>query len=497
MKKQRVLFVDDDKHLSEVLSFSIEEQGHEVVARHSVDEALSTIRAEPPFDAIITDLRMPGKSGMDLVKEVCAQPGHPPILVLTAHGSVDAAVEAMRLGAADFLTKPIGRDVLSLALDRVLQSAALRQENEALRKAVEELADQGEIIGRSKPMRDVLELVDRVAPTNATVLIHGESGTGKELIAKRLHEHSLRKDKPFVALNCAALPKDLLESELFGHTKGAFTGATSSRKGRFVEADGGTLFLDEIGDLDLDLQAKLLRVLQEGVVDVVGGGPQKVNVRIIVATHRDLEALAREGAFRADLYFRIRVVPVELPPLRARGSDIGLLFAAFVARAAKAGGRQPPPIDPALIAELSSCPWPGNVRELENVATRMVVTAPPDTPLSPAMRLPQDGRLDLNQPAGLSAHDEASIGALQEGVVELPDQGVGLEEVERALIVAALSRTNGNRSQAARLLRIPRHVLIYRLEKYLIEDDEVRALAGSSRAPLVPMPHRTGRVEQA
>ncbi len=482
MSKQRVLFVDDDKRLAEVMSFALEEQGREVVVRHGVDAALAVLDEPGRFDVIITDLRMPGRDGLELVREVCAREGHPPIIVLTAHGSVDAAVEAMKAGAVDFLSKPVGRDVLQMTLDRVARSTDLERQNVALRKRLEEVAGSGGIIGRSRAMRDVLELVDRVAPTDATVLIRGESGTGKELFARRLHDRSARAARPFVAVNCAALPKELLESELFGHAKGAFTGAHAARTGRFVEADGGTLFLDEIGDLDLELQAKLLRVLQDGVVNVVGGGAHKVNVRIVTATHQDLEAMARRGAFREDLYFRIRVVPLELPPLRARASDVALLFAAFLRRTAQAAGREPPAIDPGLLTALEARPWPGNVRELENVATRLSVTAKPGATLTADMLLPGDGRLDL------SAEAAAGPGLVGGAEVTVPDDGVGLEEVERALIVAALSKCHGNRSQAARLLRVPRHVLLYRLEKFRITDDEVTALRGAARAPVVPIP---------
>ncbi len=483
MKKQRVLLVDDDERLAEVLSYAMEQQGRDVTVRHSVDDALGLMTEVQTFDAIITDLRMPGRDGMELVREVCSQDAHPPIIVLTAHGSVDAAVEAMKAGAADFLSKPVSRDVLKMTLDRVVRSVDLERENLELRQRLEELSRGGGLIAQSRVMRDALDLVDRVAPTDATVLIRGESGTGKELIAKRIHEGSARAERPFVALNCAALPKDLLESELFGHAKGAFTGASASRKGRFVEADGGTLFLDEIGDLDLELQAKLLRVLQDGVVDVVGGGQQKVNVRIVAATHQDLEAMARRGEFREDLYFRIRVVPLELPPLRKRGTDVGLLFAAFVTRAAAVAGREAPAISAELLQELDARAWPGNVRELENVATRMSVTVAPGAALSPELLLPQDGRLDLG---ATRRHIGSSL--ISEHEVAIPDGGLHLEEVERALIVAALSKAGGNRSQAARLLGVPRHFLLYRLEKFHIRDDEVDALAGAGTAPIVPVP---------
>lgn len=483
MKRQRVLLIDDDERLAEVLAYGMQQQGRDVTVRHSVDDGLTSMAEEPPFDAVITDLRMPGRDGLELVHEVCSRDNHPPIIVLTAHGSVDAAVEAMKTGAADFLSKPVSRDVLKMTLDRVVRSVDLERENLELRKRLEELSRPGNLIAQSRSMRDVLDLVDRVAPSDATVLIRGESGTGKEVIANRIHERSGRAGRPFVALNCAALPKDLLESELFGHAKGAFTGASAARKGRFVEADGGTLFLDEIGDLDLELQAKLLRVLQDGVVDVVGGGQQKINVRIIAATHQDLEAMARSGEFREDLYFRIRVVPLQLPPLRERGSDVGLLFAAFVARAAVVAGREPPTIAPELLQELDRRPWRGNVRELENVATRMSVTMAPGSVLSSRLLLEQDGRLDLG---GNRRHQSSSL--VSENEVALPDGGVHLEEVERALIVAALSKSGGNRSQAARMLSVPRHFLLYRLDKFRITDDEIDALAGAARAPIVPLP---------
>jgi len=475
MTQMRILLVDDDKRLAEVLSLSLRKQGGEVVACHNVDDALAALQASM-FDVVVTDLRMPGRGGLELVREVCSAPAPPPVVVLTAHGSLDAAVEAMRAGAVDFLAKPVSRDVLKMTLERVVRGAAIEKENVSLKQRLEQL-EQPSLIAAAPAMQHVLALVDRVATSDATVLLRGESGTGKELLARRLHDQSPRRQKAFVPLNCAALPKDLLESELFGHAKGAFTGAHAARKGRFVEAHEGTLFLDEIGDLDLDLQGKLLRVLQDGVVDVVGGGTEHVDVRIVAATHQDLDAMVADGRFREDLFFRVRVVPVDVPPLRDRPEDIPALFASFVARAAAKAGTTPPDVDTELQQALQQRPWPGNVRELENVAIRLTVSTAPGASLSADALFADDGAWRQASSRGDSVVDGDHV--------TLPEAGVSLEAVERALICAALSAAGGNQTQAAKLLRVPRHVLLYRVDKYGIVEGDVAALKGKRSAPVV------------
>jgi two-component system NtrC family response regulator len=483
---ERILFVDDDAGVREALSFSLEEQGFDVTCADSGEAALDET-AKASFDVVLTDLRMPGMSGIDLVRELSVRAPQLPCVVITAHGSVDAAVEAMRLGASDFLQKPISRDVLRITLERVLRSSRLARENATLRDRLDQLhVDDDGIVASSAAMRAVLDVVDRVADTDATVLLTGESGTGKEMVARRLHERSHRRDRPFVALNCSALPRELLESELFGHEKGAFTGATRSRRGRFVEAQGGTLFLDEIGDMDLDLQSKLLRALQERQVDVVGGGSVEVDVRVLAATHRDLSARVASGAFREDLFFRLHVLPIQLPPLRARRGDVPLLFRHLLARAAEVAGREVPEVDAELLAGLEERPWPGNVRELSNVATRLLLTGDGQR-LSAAALQDSDGRGvgGATARADGEATEDASAGVgVRDGLLHLPEEGVSLEALERAAVIAALSVSGGNRTRAAKFLRVPRHVLLYRMEKYGIDDDEVRACDGAAAAPL-------------
>jgi two-component system NtrC family response regulator len=471
----RVLLVDDDAGVREALAFSLEEQGFDVTTAEDGRAGVAAFEGAS-FDLVLTDLRMPGLDGFGVLDAVRARDARVPVVVITAHGSVDAAAEAMRRGASDFLEKPVAREVLRLTLERTLRAAALADENAQLKARLE---TDDEMIAVSGAMRDVLEVVDRVADTDATVLLSGESGSGKEVIARRLHARSRRAGRAFVAVNCSALPKELLESELFGHARGAFTGATRDRKGRFVEAEGGTLFLDEIGDLDLELQAKLLRALEERVVDVVGGAHVPVDVRIITATHRDLNALVAEGRFREDLFFRLHVLPIALPPLRARADDVAPLFRRFAARAAAQAGRAAPEITPALEDALRARPWPGNVRELLNVATRLVLTARADQ-LDAADLATADG-----QGAG---RPKAASPTLDAGVLRLPDEGVSLEALERAAVLAALAGARGNRSKAARFLRVPRHVLLYRIEKYGIADDEIAALDGRPEAPLKEPP---------
>jgi DNA-binding NtrC family response regulator len=474
----RVLLVDDDNGVREALAFSLEEYGFTVDTAPSGEAAVTQFAAVRP-DVVITDLRMPGMSGLDVVRALKADAPEVPIIVITAYGSVETAVEAMRLGASDFVGKPVARDALKMTLDRVLRHRALEEENAALRARLEATGEAGAIIASSPAMKDTLAIVDRVAATDATVLITGESGTGKELVARRLHTRSPRCDGPFVALNCSALPSELLEAELFGYERGAFTGATRPRKGRFVEASGGTLFLDEIGDLSGALQAKLLRVLQERVVDVVGGGPLEVDVRILAATHRDLRGMVAEGTFREDLFFRLHVVPIALPPLRDRPEDVGPLFRRFVERAAAQMGRPALRVDADLMNAIRLRAWPGNVRELENLATRLTVTATGDA-LTAADLADTDGA-----PRAAVGGGTGALARAADGLLQLPEEGVSLEALERAAVVAALSASRGNQSQAARFLRIPRHVLLYRMEKYGVTPADWEPRVPSPSAPIV------------
>jgi DNA-binding NtrC family response regulator len=375
------------------------------------------------------------------------------VIVMTAHGTVETAVEAMKAGAADYLLKPFSLEELQLVVDKELRVAGLQRENESLREAVAERYDFPNIIGRGARMQQALALVARVAATQSTVLLGGESGVGKDLMARALHQHSRRAAGPFIKINCAAIPENLLESELFGYEKGAFTGAVRAKPGKFELADQGTLFLDEIGDVPLGVQAKLLRVLQEREFERLGGTRTlKVDVRLIAATNRNLRAALEEGSFREDLYYRLNVVPIELPPLREHKEDIPELAELFLRRFAGRAGKPMQGFTPAALAKLMAAEWPGNVRELENIIERAVALS--DTPVLDA----DDIRLELTPPA-----PPTPGGAL------LP-AGWTLEQWEQQVIRDALRRANGNKSQAARLLGLSRNALRYRLSTMGEED---------------------------
>jgi DNA-binding NtrC family response regulator len=451
--KPRVLLIEDDPSGREVARYNLVKEGYEVTVADDGEAGIER------FDAarhalVITDVKMPGVSGMDVLQAVKETAPNTPVIVVTAFGNVQLAVEAMKAGAEDFIGKPFNRDQLLLAVRRALDARGLREEVRALRRRVK--GTERPIVSRSQAMTRLLDVVDRVAVSEATVLITGESGTGKELIARRLHARSARADGPFVAVNAAAIPDQLLESELFGHERGAFTGADRAREGRFRQARGGTIFLDEIAEIPLALQAKLLRVLQERVVDVVGGErPVPVDVRVVAATNRDLQAEVAAGRFREDLFYRLNVVEVSIPPLRERPEDIEPLARHFVTQIA--GGRDlacPRP----LIDELRARSWPGNVRELENACERAVVLCAGDT-LS-LEDLPR--RASTPDPAGTEVWPE------------LPLDGLSLIDLEKRVIERVLRMQSGNVSKSARYLGIPRHVLIYRMEKYGVRREPPR-----------------------
>jgi len=446
MEKANILFIEDDQSGREMGVFNLQKAGYNVQEAASGEEGLSLFKADL-YDLVITDVRMPGISGMELLTELKQQAPDLPVIVITAYANVDLAVEAMKAGACDFIGKPFSRDHLVLKVEKALQRMQLVKEVEDLKIQAHGVGRQ--IIYRSAAMRQVMTLVDKVAQADATVLVTGESGSGKELVARRIHIKSPRASGPFVVVNAAAMPKDLLESELFGHEKGAFTGALNSRVGRFRQADAGTLFLDEIAELPLGLQGKLLRVLQERVVDVLGKDePVPVDVRVVVATNRDLKAVVNAGHFREDLYYRINVVEVEVPPLRKRTEDIEPLARHFVSY--YAAGRELT-IPDALIAQLLQQRWPGNVRELQNTCQRLAILAP-----EAAVRV-----ADL--PPGSDAAQEADdFGDWP----PLPNDGLSLVDLERRVIERVLAMKQGNVTQAARYLQIPRHVLAYRMEKY-------------------------------
>jgi DNA-binding NtrC family response regulator len=444
----RILFVDDDAEMTALVERGLGRRGYAVTAADGGAAALAHL-ADHDVDAVITDLHMTGMTGVQLAERIAANHPATPVIVLTAFGSMDAAVAAIRAGAYDFLAKPLDLDALALAADRAVHHHRLTDEVTRLRRQVS-TGRGGDLVGESAALRPVFDLIDRVAETDASVLITGESGTGKELVARELHRRSRRKDAPLVAVNCAAMPEALLESELFGHVKGAFTDARAARPGLFVSATGGTLFLDEIGELAPPLQAKLLRALQERKVRPVGGDTEvPFDVRLVTATNRDLEARIDDGHFREDLFYRINVVHVRLPPLRARGADVLLLAQRFVADAAARFGKPVRGIAPAAAHKLVGYEWPGNVRELANAIERAV-----------ALARFEDIVVD-DLPEKIRAHAPTVIVGGEE-----PSELVPLEEIERRYILHVLRACGGNRTLASGVLHLDRKTLYRRLKAY-------------------------------
>lgn len=445
---KHILVVDDDDSLRRVMEYTLLEAGYVVSTARDGDQALIFVRKNKPC-LIVTDLKMKRVGGLELLKEV--RRNFPDILtiIVTAFGSIESAVDAMRLGAHDYLVKPFSRDALRLVVQRALAYHDIQCENLRLRQEIKQ-DHSPDVIASSLVMQKTLKMLDRAAGSDFSVLLYGESGTGKELLASRLHKLSLRSEKPFIALNCAAIPDGLIESELFGHQKGSFTGATTDRKGKFEQASGGTLFLDEIGELPLEQQPKLLRALQLGEIEPVGGSTRSVDVRVVAATNMDLERAIKEGRFREDLYYRLAVIPLQVPSLRERSEDIPLLAQHFLQRIDP--DRQFK-ISPQVITELQRYSWPGNVRELENLMMRLSVLTTEDTIMLS----------DL--PANISRQSFSP-----QGIFALPARGLSLEALEKTAVLQALERSEGNRAQAARLLQIPRHVLVYRLEKYNLKE---------------------------
>jgi two-component system NtrC family response regulator len=391
---------------------------------------------------------------MQVLKAVKERSPETLVIMITAFGTVDIAVEAMKAGAYDYITKPFNRDELRLTVAKALQFSGLTVENKRLKDELTDRADFRSLVGSSAAMEKIFGIVRKVADTEASVLITGESGTGKELIARSIHAHSGRRNGPFVAINCAAIPRELLESELFGHIKGAFTGAIKDKTGKFALADGGTLFLDEVGELPLELQPKLLRALQERTIEPVGGTKElKLDVRVVAATNLDIEKAITDGIFREDLYYRLAVIPIHLPPLRQRRDDIPLLLRHFCIKHGAANVT----FNKQSLAALTGYAWPGNVRELENTVERLLILRNGDT-------------ITLDDlPDKIRSNSVAPGTAAQSGsVINLPDEGYSLEQLEREVVVQALERNGWNQTAAARFLRIPRHTLIYRMEKYEI-----------------------------
>jgi two-component system NtrC family response regulator len=453
MTSKRILLVDDDDNLRWVTQTQLEEAGYEVTAAEDGESALAAIAVERP-DLILTDLKMPGMSGMELLDRVHAEDPDLPVIIMTAFGTIQNAVQAVKGGAYDYLTKPIDSEDLLLVIRRALERTGLIEEVRNLRQSLDRKYGFENIIGHSDALLSVLDMAGRAARTNSTILIRAETGTGKELLARAIHFNSARKEKPFVTINCGAIPKDLLESELFGHVKGSFTGAMGHKKGKIETADGGTLFLDEIGEMPLELQVKLLRLIQQGEIDKVGATqPMKVDVRIVAATHRDLQAMIEDGTFRDDLYYRLAVIPLVLPPLRDRADDIPELVQHFFMQTKEKVGRPNSVLPLSLMKYFQNYRWPGNIRELENVIERIVV-------------LSRGDEITVEDLPDFLRQEHVPVDTLH---LDLPPQGVSLEAVEKELIERALRKFNGNQTHTAKYLDISRKALMYRMEKHGIK----------------------------
>lgn len=437
-----VLIVDDEKHTCEGLQQALQEH-YDVSVASNADEAFNLMEAQE-FEVILTDLRMPGKSGLKVIDKALTLPNRPAVIMMTAYGSIDSAVEAMKRGAVDFVTKPVQIERLEILIQRALKTKTLEVEVKQLHERLDEKFNVEGIVGHSPKLTEVIERVKLVAPSKATILIEGETGTGKELIAQAIHQASPRARAPFVPVHCAALPATLLESELFGHERGAFTGATERREGRFESADGGTVFLDEIGEIGPEIQVKLLRFLETKSFERIGSSKTiTIDVRLVAATNRNLEQMVKEGKFREDLFFRLNVVRIATPPLRERVDDIPILLEHFIRVYAKENGYEPVVVEPGAMRHLQAYSWPGNIRELRNFAENAVV-------------LRRGGRMaefDLEPKFRGEAPPPPQM------VTATPANPYSVEDNEKRLLREALMKARGNRTRAASLLGISRRTL--------------------------------------
>lgn len=450
-----ILIVEDEPKMLRLLELNLSEEGYTPRTAQDAESGLKLLRQER-IDLVLTDLKLPGMDGLEFLQAVKRSNAHLPVIVMTAYGTVETAVEAMKAGASDYVLKPFSMEEITLLIRKELDVRHLREENVTLREALGKRLEFKNIIARSPQMQEVLATVERVAPSNSTVFLGGESGVGKDLIARAIHQHSRRASGPFVKINCTAIPENLLESELFGYEKGAFTGAVGTKPGKFELADKGTIFLDEIGDMPGSIQAKLLRVLQDREFERLGGTKTlHVDVRVVAATNQDLRAALEQGTFREDLYYRLNVVPINIPPLRARKEDIPYLVDHFIERFAQESGKLLTGISPEAMRLLKDFHWPGNVRELENVIERAVALS------TGALLGAGDIQLDVSP----------SVPSRPAAAVPFPPQGMTLEEFEEEIIREALRRANGNKSQAARLLGLSRNALRYRLSKMGVPDE--------------------------
>ncbi|MBI5381961.1 MAG: sigma-54-dependent Fis family transcriptional regulator [Opitutae bacterium] len=452
-----VLIVDDEKHTREGLQQALADS-YDVSVAASADEAFNLLEAQD-YEVIVTDLRMPGKSGLKVIDKALALPSRPAVIMMTAYGNIESAVEAMRRGAVDFLTKPVNIERLELLIQRALKSKTLEVEVKQLHERLDEKFNFDRLIGHSPKLQAVIDQVRLVAPSRATILVEGESGTGKELIAQAIHQASPRARAPFIAVHCAALSENLLESEIFGHERGAFTGAMEKRIGRFESADGGTLFLDEIGEISSSTQVKLLRFLETKAIERVGGNkPLDLDVRLVAATNRSLEQMVRAGKFREDLFFRLNVVRLTLPPLRERPEDLPLLLAHFIKEFSAENGVPPLVVEPGALRTLQSYAWPGNIRELRNFAENAVVLHRggkiSEYDLDPKFR----GAPSAPPPAAASPGDPAGAPAA--------DVSLSVEANEKRLLHEALLKARGNRTKAAELMGVSRRTLHRKLAQW-------------------------------
>ncbi len=454
----RLLVIDDEKNIREGLAEYLRQEGYDVVCAENGDEGWKRF-SEGDIDLVITDLRMPGIDGEKLMRRIVEQSPGFPVIILTGHGSVESAVTAMRDGAWDFLTKPVDMDHLSLKIKRALETRELVFKHRRMEEELQKRKQFKSLIGNSRNMREVFDTISKAAPTKASILITGESGVGKELVADAIHELSPRKNNPLIKVHCAALSASLLESELFGHEKGAFTGATARKRGRFELASGGTLFLDEIGEIDQNIQIKLLRVLQEKKFERVGGEQTvEVDVRIVAATNKDLKEEIKKGNFREDLYFRLNVVNIHVPPLRERKDDIPLLAAAFLKEFSQENGKKIDGLHEKVRSRLYSYQWPGNIRELRNCIESAVVMC--QSNIITADDLPPALRTGINDDT--SGKDGINI-----------QVGTSMEECEKIIIRNTLSHYNGNKTKTAEVLAIGRKTLLRKLADYKLEETEV------------------------
>ncbi len=461
---QRILVVDDERSMREVLKIMLEKEGY-IVSLASSGEAARSMIETNPFDLILTDMRMPNGGGLVVLESAKKTNPHVPVIVMTAYASTENRLEAMRIGAFDYISKPFKNDEVHLIVKKALEQEGLRQENLLLRKELDDRYGFCNIIGKSPQMEEVFDLIRQVSDTKINILISGESGTGKELVARAIHFNSSRRGKPFVPVNCGAIPENLIESEFFGHKKGAFTGAYFNKKGLFKAADGGTIFLDEIGDLPLTMQIKLLRVIQERTFLPVGATEdEEVDVRVVAASNKDLKKEVAAGRFREDLYYRLNVIQIQLPPLRERQSDIPLLANFFLEKYKKELGKDIVKISDEAMELLKKYPFPGNIRELENIIERSVALERHNVILPET--LPE--QLHQTWPSLFKLHER-----------HIPPEGIDLDRImndlERTLLLEALQRAGGVKKKAAQLLRISFRSIRYRLDKHNIDtgkDDE-------------------------